>query len=117
MSAISITLRVATLLAGDERMPVYSYVIDHPGERISSQNVVVDSGQQPIVLAGDTAVWFGELDDPVTEGQRLIRALNPRQVWLAHSATPWQPGPGSLLVTTDGIVRSSCGVAGRLTFQ
>ena len=66
-----------------------------PGHTRGSQIVVVNSGGQPIVIAGDTAVWFGELDDPTTEGQRLIRALDPQQVWLAHTATPWQPGSGS----------------------
>ena len=35
---------------------------------------------------GDMAVWFGELDEPNTEGQRLVRALDPELVWLAHDA-------------------------------
>ena len=38
--AITVTpLRVADLLAGDERMPVYVHVIDHPDAR-----VLVDTG-------------------------------------------------------------------------
>ena len=39
----------------------------------------------------DTAVFFAELDEPSTEGQRLVRALDPGLVWLAHVAEPWRP--------------------------
>ncbi|GAA0999786.1 N-acyl homoserine lactonase family protein [Subtercola frigoramans] len=63
-----------------------------PGHTRGSQIVVVETEEGPVVIAGDTAVWFGELDEPVTEGQRLIRSLNPRQVWLAHVAEPWSAG-------------------------
>ena len=35
-------------------------------------------------LGGDVAVWFGELDEPHTEGQLRVRALGPELVWLAH---------------------------------
>ena len=37
-------------------------------------------------------MWFGELDNPGTEGQHLIRSLNPGAVWLTHTHTPWKPG-------------------------
>lgn len=37
------------------------------------------------------AVWFGELDEPQTEGQLLVRALDPELVWLAHTHEPWRP--------------------------
>ncbi|MEA4945387.1 MAG: MBL fold metallo-hydrolase [Propionicimonas sp.] len=63
-----------------------------PGHTRGSQIVVVETGAQPIVVAGDTAVWAGELDDPHTEGQRLIRALDPQLVWLSHAHEPWRPG-------------------------
>ena len=53
-----------------------------PGHTPGSQIVVVDTADGPVVIAGDTAVWFGELDEPTTEGQRLIRSLNPVAVWL-----------------------------------
>jgi N-acyl homoserine lactone hydrolase len=56
--------------------------------------VVVETGERPTVIAGDTAVWFGELDDPQTEGQRLVRALDPQQVWLAHAEEPWRQQAG-----------------------
>jgi hypothetical protein len=46
--------------------------------------------RQP-ALAG-TAVFSRELDEPSTEGQRLVRALDPRLVWLSHAHEPWRPG-------------------------
>jgi len=61
-----------------------------PGHTPGSQVVVVETGGRPIVIAGDTAVSFGELDDPQTEGQRLIRALDPAEVWLSHASEPWR---------------------------
>ncbi|MFP3464066.1 MBL fold metallo-hydrolase [Leifsonia sp. SIMBA_070] len=65
-----------------------------PGHTPGSQIVVIETGDGPIVIAGDTAVWFGQLDDPQTEGQRLIRALDPQQVWLSHADEPWTPRSG-----------------------
>jgi N-acyl homoserine lactone hydrolase len=53
--------------------------------------VVVETGGRSVVIAGDTAVFFDELDDPRTEGQRLIRALAPHEVWLSHQHEPWRP--------------------------
>ena len=51
------------------------------------------SGIQVVVVGGDVAVWFGELDEPHTEGQLLVRALDPELVWLAHEHEPWLPPP------------------------
>jgi len=55
--------------------------------------VVVGTGRHPVVIAGDVAVWFDELDEPHTEGQQLVRALAPELVWLAHAHEPWRPRP------------------------
>ncbi len=46
------------------------------------------------MIAGDTAVFSAELDDPSTEGQRLIRALDPAAVWMSHESAPWRPPAG-----------------------
>lgn len=62
-----------------------------PGHTRGSQIVVVDGDSGPVVIAGDTAVWFGELEESATEGQRLIRELGPSEVWLSHSDDPWRP--------------------------
>lgn len=63
-----------------------------PGHTRGSQVVVVDTDAGPVVIAGDTAVFHGELDEPSTEGQRLVRALEPVAVWLCHEHQPWRPG-------------------------
>jgi N-acyl homoserine lactone hydrolase len=62
-----------------------------PGHTPGSQIVVVETGEGRQVIAGDTVVFFSDLDDPQTEGQRLIRSLEPAAVWLAHSQEPWRP--------------------------
>ena len=66
-------------------------LVPTPGHTPGSQVVVVETGGRPVVIAGDTAVFFGELDEPRTEGQRLVRALDPELVWLSHEHQPWRP--------------------------
>jgi N-acyl homoserine lactone hydrolase len=62
-----------------------------PGHTRGSQVVVVETGGLRVVVSGDTAVFFGDLDEPRTEGQRLVRALDPEMVWLTHEHEPWRP--------------------------
>lgn len=66
-------------------------LVPTPGHTRGSQVVVVETGGGLVVIAGDSAVFFDELDNPRTEGQRLIRALAPDQVWLSHQHDPWCP--------------------------
>ena len=66
-------------------------LVPTPGHTRGSQVVVVETGGRPVVIAGDTAVFFGDLDEPRTEGQRLVRALDPELVWLTHEPEPWRP--------------------------
>ncbi len=68
-------------------------LVPAPGHTDGTQVVVVESGGRLVVIAGDAAVWHGELDEPETEGQRLILALEPELVWLAHTHEPWRPTP------------------------
>ncbi len=68
-------------------------LVPAPGHTRGSQVVVVETGERPTVICGDTAVWFGELDEPETEGQLLVRALDPERVWLSHTHEPWRPSP------------------------
>jgi N-acyl homoserine lactone hydrolase len=65
-------------------------LVPAPGHTRGSQVVVVETGGQPVVIAGDTAVLFAELDEPRTEGQQLVRALDPEVVWLSHEHEPWR---------------------------
>jgi len=66
-------------------------LIPAPGHTPGTQVVVVETGGRPLVVAGDLAVTFGELDEPKTEGQQLVRALDPELVWLSHQDEPWRP--------------------------
>ncbi|GAB3448348.1 MBL fold metallo-hydrolase [Phycicoccus ginsengisoli] len=67
-------------------------LVPTPGHTPGSQVVVVETGDDgPVIIAGDTAVFFAELDEPRTEGQRLVRALEPSAVWLSHAHEPWRP--------------------------
>jgi N-acyl homoserine lactone hydrolase len=66
-------------------------LVPAPGHTAGTQVVVVESPGRPIVVGGDMAVWFGELDEPTTEGQLLVRAMDPELVWLAHTHEPWRP--------------------------
>jgi N-acyl homoserine lactone hydrolase len=62
-----------------------------PGHTRGTQLVAVENAGPLSIVAGDVAVWFGELDEPQTEGQRLVRSLNPELVWLSHADEPWRP--------------------------
>jgi N-acyl homoserine lactone hydrolase len=65
-----------------------------PGHTRGLQVVVVEWGGRPVVVGGDVAVSFDELDEPSTEGQLRVRALEPELVWLAHEREPWRPSTG-----------------------
>jgi N-acyl homoserine lactone hydrolase len=70
-------------------------LIPGPGHTRGSQMVVIETGGEtgarPVVIVGDLAVSFRELDEPHTEGQLRVRALDPELVWLAHQHEPWRP--------------------------
>ncbi len=66
-------------------------LVPAPGHTRGSQIVVVETGGRPIVIAGDAAVWHGQLDEPSDDGQRLILGLRPELVWLSHEHEPWRP--------------------------
>ena len=75
-------------------------LVPAPGHTPGTQVVVLQTGGRPVVIGGDMAVWFGELDEPRTEGQLLVRALDPEMVWLSHEHEPWRP-PRSSRGRTD----------------
>src|SRR3954468_23819027 len=52
-------------------------LVPTPGHTRGSQVVVIATGGRRVVICGDTAVFHAELDEPRTEGQRLVRALEP----------------------------------------
>jgi N-acyl homoserine lactone hydrolase len=65
-------------------------LVSAPGHTRGLQVVVVETGGRPVVVGGDVAVRFGELDDPRTEGHLRVRALDPELVWLTHEHG-WRP--------------------------
>ena len=69
-------------------------LVPAPGHSRGMQVVVVETGGRPIVVGGDVAVVYSELDEPQTEGQLRVRALDPELVWLAHEREPWRPRNG-----------------------
>lgn len=62
-----------------------------PGHSAGMQVVVLETGPRPTIIGGDVAVWFGELDEPRSEGQLKVLALRPESVWLAHERDAWRP--------------------------
>jgi len=66
-------------------------LVPAPGHTRGMQVVVVETSGRPVIVGGDVAVWFGQLDEPRTEGQLRVRGLDPELVWLAHEHEPWRP--------------------------
>jgi N-acyl homoserine lactone hydrolase len=93
------TIREWVDVAGAQYVPVDGTLellpglrlVPAPGHTRGSQVVIVETDERPVVIAGDTAVFFAELDEPRTEGQRLVRALDAAEVWLSHEHKPWRP--------------------------
>ncbi|MFN8662988.1 MAG: MBL fold metallo-hydrolase [Thermomicrobiales bacterium] len=67
-------------------------LVPAPGHTRGMQMVVIETDGRPLIVGGDVAVWFGELDEPQSEGQLRVRGLDPELVWLAHEREPWRPG-------------------------
>jgi N-acyl homoserine lactone hydrolase len=65
-------------------------LVPAPGHSRGMQVVVVETDGRPVVIGGDVAVRHSELDEPSSEGQRRVRALDPELVWLAHEREPWR---------------------------
>jgi N-acyl homoserine lactone hydrolase len=76
---------------GDHELLPGLRLVPAPGHTRGMQVVVVESGDRPLVVGGDVAVSFGELDEPTTEDQLRVRAFDPELVWLAHEDEPWRP--------------------------
>src|SRR3954454_25174100 len=51
-----------------------------PGHTSGMHGVVGETDGGPVAVGGDVAVWFGERDEPQSEGQLRVRALDPELV-------------------------------------
>lgn len=74
---------------GDHELLPGVRLLSAPGHTRGSQVVAVDTAEGLVIIAGDTAVWPGELDEPRTEGQHRIVSLRPWRVWISHDDEPW----------------------------
>jgi N-acyl homoserine lactone hydrolase len=66
-------------------------LVPAPGHTCGMQVIVVETGERAAVVGGDVAVRFSELDEPRTEGQLRVRALDSELVWLTQEHEPWRP--------------------------
>jgi N-acyl homoserine lactone hydrolase len=66
-------------------------LVPAPGHSRGMQVVVAETGGRPVIVGGDVAVWYGELDEPHSEGQLRVLGLDPELVWLTHVDEPWRP--------------------------
>ena len=80
-----------TAVDGEHELLPGLRLVPAPGHTPGLQVVVIDNGAHPIVVGGDVAVMYSELDQPESEGQRRVRELEPELVWLAHEREPWRP--------------------------
>ena len=61
-------------------------------ERMDNVGIVVEDLEATIEFFRELGL---ELEEPHTEGQLLVRALDPELVWLAHAHEPWRPAPST----------------------
>ena len=80
-----------TAVDGEHELLPGLRLVPAPGHCDGMQVVVIETGEQPIVIGGDVAITSAELDTPTSEGQHRVRALDPQLVWLAHQDAPWRP--------------------------
>ena len=74
-------------------------LVPAPGHTPGMQMVVVETGGRPVIVGGDVAVWFGEFDEPPTEGQATGARARPR-AGLAHARGRAMAAPRRLRPTT-----------------
>jgi N-acyl homoserine lactone hydrolase len=79
-------------LDGDADLGDGISVLFTPGHSPGHQCVVVETDEGPVVLGGDVTYSMGELIQGGAPNFDRIHALEPRRVYLAHSARPWDPG-------------------------
>jgi N-acyl homoserine lactone hydrolase len=80
------------LVDGDAEILPGISVLFTPGHSPGHQAVVVETGEGPVVLAGDVTYDRRELPSSDDPSIRRIRELGPRRVYISHSSLPWEPG-------------------------
>lgn len=80
-----------TAVDGEHELLPGVRLVPAPGHCDGMQVVVIETGDRPVVIGGDVAVWHGEFDEAPTEGRRRVMDLDPELVWLSHTHEPWRP--------------------------
>jgi N-acyl homoserine lactone hydrolase len=78
---------------GDHELVPGIRLVATPGHTPGSQVILVETTDGAVGIVGDTAITSADLDEPQTDGQRAVRALNPRMAYLSHQTEPWRPRP------------------------
>ena len=68
-------------------------LVPAPGHTRGMQVVVIETGGRPVVVGGDVAVWFGEFDEPPTEGRSGCLRSTPSWSGSRTSASHGDPAP------------------------
>ena len=68
-------------------------LVPAPGHTPGMQMVVVETGGRPVIVGGDVAVWFGEFDEPPTEGRQRVLRSTPSSSGSRTSASHGDPAP------------------------
>ena len=79
-----------TVLDGDLVLLPGIRIVAAPGHTAGSQVVLVETDNGRVVIAGDSAITSADLEQPHTDGQWIIRGLEPALVWLSHQTDPWR---------------------------
>jgi N-acyl homoserine lactone hydrolase len=80
------------LVDGDAELFPGIRLLTTPGHTVGHQAVVVEADDGLVVLGGDVTYSMRELIAGATPSILRIHALEPRRVYLAHHARPWEPG-------------------------
>ena len=68
-------------------------LVPAPGHTPGMQMVVVETGGRPVIVGGDVAVWFGEFDEPPTEGRQRVLRSTPSWSGSRTSTNRGDPAP------------------------
>lgn len=80
-----------TAVDGEHELLPGVRLVPAPGHTRGLQMVVIEAGERPVIVGGDVVVWFGEFEEPYSEGQLKVLELGPELLWLAHEHEPWRP--------------------------
>ena len=86
-------------------------LVPAPGHTRGIQVVVIETGGRPIVIAGDVAVWFGELDEPTRKASGWCARSTPSRSGSRMWPSRGDPAPSRNLVSViaPSLTAAACG--------